>query len=195
MSLKSSRATELQIESIDYRWYLHFYTSFLRAVHEENLKLSFKTLDSCHFTCVFHVFHGRTHLRSLSRTQWEATKGFDLSCLKRQLRTQGSRVFDCQLQVSKRPSLLQMNVNALVINSYDGHSFCWTSFTGQIHSFPRIFLERNVIDRPNLFSWKSFWLWMTADNSRKLLQHRKLLDISRTFSKKITISGRFSKKK
>ena len=35
------------------------YSRFLRALHEENLKLNFKTLNSCHLTCVFRVFHVR----------------------------------------------------------------------------------------------------------------------------------------
>ena len=35
------------------------YISFLRTVHEKNSNLNFKALDSCHLTCVFHVFQVR----------------------------------------------------------------------------------------------------------------------------------------
>ena len=38
---------------------IDFYTSFLLPVHEKNLKLNFGTLDSCHLSSDFHVFHVR----------------------------------------------------------------------------------------------------------------------------------------
>ena len=60
-----------------------------------------------------HVRLSRALLRGLLRARWKVTKRFGLSCLKRQLRRQGSRVFDCQLQISKSTSLLQMSVKPI----------------------------------------------------------------------------------
>ena len=50
------------------------------------------------------------HLIGLFLVHCEVTKGFDLSYLKRQLRRQESRVFDCQLQISESTNLLQMSI-------------------------------------------------------------------------------------
>ena len=49
-------------------------------------------------------------LRGLSRARLEVKNRFGLACLKRRLRRQGPRVFDCQLPISKSTSLLQISV-------------------------------------------------------------------------------------
>ena len=66
-----------------------------------------------------HLSHA--HLRGLSRAHPEVAKRFDLSCLKRQPRRQGSKV--CQLQISKSIRLLQMSVRKTCISDMISHCF------------------------------------------------------------------------
>ena len=102
-----------------------FYTSFLQTVHEENLTLNLKTLDSCHLTRASQRVFTCT-LRSIEQI---------LSILyKKATEKTRSRVFYCQLQISKSTSLLQMSVICLTqtsLISVRAHIFfCIQSKTG-----------------------------------------------------------------